>query len=145
MNLKWTKYKIDGQSVCSQLTRSQYRYFCQFFAEGNSLKEAFEKAKAKKSRKEKLKEKLRRTLLVKPLWENPAYETKMSSLINFHKKQIDLYQEKYKKLTGNYMSFFLPIPLNSKPELEEVILATRCGSLIMEIEEIERQRRNSNV
>jgi hypothetical protein len=144
MNLKWTKYKIDGQSVCSQLTRSQYRYFCRFVEEGDSLKEAFEKAKAKKSRKEKLKEKIRQTLLVKPLWENPAYETKMSSLINFHKKQIDWYQEKYKKLTGKYMSFFLPIPLNAKPELEEIILATRCGALIMEIDEIERQRRNFN-
>lgn len=143
--LKGVKYVFKGKSVCSQLTRSQYRYFCRFFEEGNSLKEAFEKAKAKKSRKEKLKEKQRRTLLIKPLWENPAYETKMSSLINFHKKQIDWYQEKYKKLTGRYMSFFLTIPLNAKPELEEVILATRCGALIMEIEEIERQRRNSKV
>ena len=138
MEMKWTKYKIDGKSVCSQLTHCQYYYFLRFLSEGDSIKDAFEKAKARKSRKEKQKQ----TLFVKPLFDNPARETKMASLINFHKEQIDRYQEKYKNLTGNYMSFFLPIPLNAKPELEEVILATRCGALIMEIDEIERQRRN---
>lgn len=81
----------------------------------------------------------------KQYWEKQMYDFKLKKEISFFKSRISFYQKKLKKLVGKEKVFFLPIPLNAKMELESVILATRLGTLIMEIKEIERQRRNRSV
>ena len=134
MNCKWTRYYINGKSVNSQLTNTQYSFFRSRLREGNSVEKSFNLALKHAGRK------LKHTISDKQYWENPTYDVKLKREISFFKREISFYQEKLKKLIGKEKVFFLPIPLNAKMELESVILATRLGALIMEIKEIERQR-----
>lgn len=135
MNPRWTKYKINGESVCSQLTDSQYRYFLKEIDEGKPLKQAFEVAK------KRIQKKAIHRIYDKQYWDNPAYENKIQQEIKFFQKEIAFYQQKYKKRFGKEYTFFLPVPLDAKPELEVVILATRCGALILALEGILNETR----
>lgn len=139
MNYKWTQYYINGKSVNSQLTSTQYSFFRSRLHEGNSVEESFNLALKHAGRK------IKHTVSDKQYWENLTYEDKLKKEISFFKSRISFYQKKLKKLVGKEKVFFLPIPLNAKMELESVMLATRLGALIMEIKEIERQRRNRAV
>lgn len=139
MKYKWTRYYINGKSVASQLTNTQYNFFLSRLHEGNSVEKSFNLALKHAGRK------IKHTVSDKQYWENPTYEVKLKKEISFFKSRISFYQKKLKKLVGKEKVFFLPIPLNAKMELESVMLATRLGTLIMEIKEIERQRRNRAV
>lgn len=123
MKYKWTRSFLYGKRL----------------HEGNSVEKSFNLASKHARRK------IKHTILDKQYWENPTYEDKLKKEISFFKSRISFYQKKLKKLVGKEKVFFLPIPLNAKMELESVILATRLGTLIMEIKEIERQRRNRAV
>ena len=139
MNYKWTRYYINGKSVASQLTSTQYNFFRSRLHEGNSVEKSFNLALKHAVRK------IKHTVSDKQYWENPTYDVKLKKEISFFKSRVSFYQAKLKKLIGKEKVFLLPIPLNAKMELESVILATRLGALIMEIKEIERQRRNRAV
>lgn len=139
MNCKWTRYYINGKSVNSQLTNTQYSFFRSRLREGNSVEKSFDLALKHAGQK------IKHTISDKQYWENPTYDVKLKREISFFKREISFYQEKLKKLIGKEKVFFLPIPLNAKMELESVMLATRLGALIMEIKEIERKRRNHSV
>lgn len=130
--LKGVKYVFNGKSVCSQLTESQYRYFCKYYNQGYSIRRSFFKAKKMRKRKDIS---VRCALNA----SYATYETKISTEISFLKKQIARYQERRKRKLGSEKVFYLPIPKYAKPELESVILATRLGTLIMEEEECRKK------
>lgn len=118
-------YWINGKTVCSQLNESQYRLFLAVMKQPNvGMDEAFRRAKLHGRRKSGV-------TVPKPTYTEVSREARMRREVKMLSKTLSDLETVFIHRKKKPFRHGLPIPLNAKPELESVILATRIGSVLM--------------
>lgn len=118
-------YWINGKTVCSQLNESQYRLFLSVMKQPNvGMDEAFRRAKLHGRRKSGI-------TVPKPTYTEVSREARMRREVRVLQKMLNELEALFQHRKKKPFRHALPIPLNAKPELESVILATRIGSVLM--------------
>lgn len=123
-----TNYFINGRSVCSQLKESQYKLFLSIMKQpGVGMDEAFRRAKLHGNTKTKVN-------VPKPTYTDVSREARMRREVKMLSKTLADLEAVFTHRHKKPFRHGLPIPVNAKPEIESVILATRIGSLLMALE-----------